>query len=240
MLRHVQCTYPKLSWLFVLVAACSLAACGGSIGGDSVTGSPVSLSASEPELESTFEQAKGGGKHHRRHHDRDDDDDDGERDDDDDDGDSDDDDDDGERDDRGRRHRDRDDDDDDDDDKVLVCHKGRKTLRVSQEALRGHLRHGDTLGSCTAATCPCFSVNDINAAAQCSGNLSSQCSTGDPAFLFLTCDAGSTGVLGIYASATASGGSCSRDDVHGSVSQNGLNNAEYQACVNVIKASGYC
>ena len=235
MLRHVQCTYPKLSWLFVLVAACSLAACGGSIGGDSVTGSPVSLSASEPELESTFEQAKGGGKHHRRHHDRDDDDDDG---------DSDDDDDDGERDDRGRRHRDRDDDDDDDDDKVLVCHKDRKNLWVSQRAVRGHMRHGDTLGRCRdgapSATCPCFSRNNIKAAAQCAGTLNSQCSTGDPAFLFLTCDAGSTGVLGIYASATASGGSCSRDDVHGSVSQNGLTRAEYQACVNVIRASVYC
>ncbi len=212
MLRHVRCTYPNLSWLFVLVAACSLAACGGSIGGDSVTGSPVSLSASEPELESTFEQAKGGGKHHRKGHDRDDDDKKGDR--------------------------------DDDDDKVLVCHKGRKNLWVSRRAVRGHERHGDTLGRCRdsapSARCPCFSRNNISAAAQCAGTLSSQCSTGDPAFLFLTCDAGSTGVLGIYASATASGGSCSRDDVHGSVSQNGLTNAEYQACVNVINSSGYC
>ena len=44
--------------------------------------------------------------------------------------------------------------DSDDDDggnnggKVTICHKGRKTLTVSQSALGGHLGHGDTVGSC--------------------------------------------------------------------------------------------
>lgn len=30
----------------------------------------------------------------------------------------------------------------------LVCHKGKKTLRLPQEAVRGHLNHGDHLGPC--------------------------------------------------------------------------------------------
>lgn len=32
--------------------------------------------------------------------------------------------------------------------KVTICHKGKKTIRVGQPAVRAHLRHGDTLGSC--------------------------------------------------------------------------------------------
>jgi hypothetical protein len=32
--------------------------------------------------------------------------------------------------------------------KVTVCHKGKKTIRVSKAAVRKHLRHGDTLGRC--------------------------------------------------------------------------------------------
>jgi hypothetical protein len=31
--------------------------------------------------------------------------------------------------------------------KVTICHKG-KTIRVSVHALKGHLRHHDTLGAC--------------------------------------------------------------------------------------------
>ena len=31
---------------------------------------------------------------------------------------------------------------------VLVCHKGKKTLRVAKPAVDAHLRHGDTLGPC--------------------------------------------------------------------------------------------
>ena len=34
--------------------------------------------------------------------------------------------------------------------KVTICHKG-KTIRVSVNALRGHRRHGDSVGTCTAA-----------------------------------------------------------------------------------------
>ena len=32
--------------------------------------------------------------------------------------------------------------------KTTICHKERKTLSVSKSALKAHLRHGDTLGSC--------------------------------------------------------------------------------------------
>jgi hypothetical protein len=32
--------------------------------------------------------------------------------------------------------------------KVQVCHKGKKTIRIAQPAVRAHLRHGDSLGPC--------------------------------------------------------------------------------------------
>ncbi len=32
--------------------------------------------------------------------------------------------------------------------KILLCHKDKKTIRVSLHALRGHLRHGDEIGAC--------------------------------------------------------------------------------------------
>ena len=31
---------------------------------------------------------------------------------------------------------------------TLVCHKGKKTLELPQEAVRAHLDHGDRLGPC--------------------------------------------------------------------------------------------
>ena len=33
-------------------------------------------------------------------------------------------------------------------DKVYVCHKGKKTLEVADDALAAHLGHGDTRGPC--------------------------------------------------------------------------------------------
>ncbi len=209
MLRHVQCTYPNLSWLLVVAAACSLAACGGSIGGDSVTGSPVVAAPSDLDLESAVDQIQWGDLFEGE---------------------------DGTITSSGRRHG-----------KVFVCHKGRKTLWVSRRALRGHTRHGDTRGRCSRpppAPCPCFSGDDINAAAlSCTSTVTPQCGMGDPYSLALICsDSGGSVppiVLGVYQ--TVSGGSCSRQDVDGTVTtQNGLTDAEYQGCVNVINSSGYC
>lgn len=31
---------------------------------------------------------------------------------------------------------------------TVVCHKGKKTLNLPQEAVRAHLDHGDRLGPC--------------------------------------------------------------------------------------------
>jgi hypothetical protein len=31
---------------------------------------------------------------------------------------------------------------------TLVCHKGKKTLELPQDAVRAHLNHGDYLGPC--------------------------------------------------------------------------------------------
>ena len=35
-------------------------------------------------------------------------------------------------------------------DKVTICHKGKRTIRVGAPAVNGHLRHGDTKGACFA------------------------------------------------------------------------------------------
>ena len=217
MLRHVQCTYPNLSWLLVVAAACSLAACGGSVGSDSVTGSPVAVSPTDSsdldlELGSAINLFEEGDLVEN---------------------------DDGTFSTSGRGCQ----------GKVLVCHKGRKNIWVSQRGAQAHLRrHGDTLGRCDApppsASCPCFSGGDITSAASaCSSNVVAQCGMGDPVFLFLSCDPGGSvppGVLGIYLSQTANGGTCSRDDVNGTVTQTGLTSEEFQACVTVIDSSGYC
>lgn len=37
--------------------------------------------------------------------------------------------------------------------KVLICHKGKNTLCISESALQAHLDHGDHLGSCTGSEC---------------------------------------------------------------------------------------
>ncbi len=53
-----------------------------------------------------------------------------------------------------------DDDSDDDNDKVLVCHKGKKTLSISDDALRAHLAHGDYKGKCDSDTRPDYNLDD--------------------------------------------------------------------------------
>jgi len=184
MIRPVQCTFPKHSSLAVIAAAIALASCGGSIGGESVTGSPVIESALPALEEGTVSES-------------------------------------------GTKS------------KVLICHKG-KDKEVPQSAVNGHLGHGDTLGSC-AATCSCFSTADISAAAgTCSTTVASSCSTGDPAFLLLSCPGPNVIVLGIYVSQTAGGGFCEREDVNGTVTQMGLGAAEHQACVDTLVLSGFC
>lgn len=35
--------------------------------------------------------------------------------------------------------------------KTPVCHKGKRTIKISKKALPAHLRHGDTAGSCASA-----------------------------------------------------------------------------------------
>jgi hypothetical protein len=128
--------------------------------------------------------------------------------------------------------------------KVTICHKGRRTIKVSRRALKKHLRHGDTKGECPApgASCPCFSLGDIeDAAGACNTSLTTACDTGDPYTLLLSCDTGPTFPpdRSFYIS-NSGGASCSRTDVFGTVSQDGLSQAEYQACVDVINSSGYC
>lgn len=35
--------------------------------------------------------------------------------------------------------------------KVAVCHKGKKTISISKNAVPAHVRHGDTVGTCASA-----------------------------------------------------------------------------------------
>jgi hypothetical protein len=218
MLRRVQCTFPRTNWLVVVPAAIALASCGGSIGGDSVTGVSVDEIAAEAALAESLdaddpadEDGTLSADHRKKKKAK-----------------------------EKKKNK----------NKVLLCHKGRDKW-VHKRAVKAHLRHGDTLGACgiappppPPATCPCFSVGDIQAAAgTCGTSVAATCSTGDPYYLVMSCDPGGSvppGVLGIYLTQTPNGGMCSRDDVFGSVSQDGLSDAEYQACVNAINGSGYC
>jgi hypothetical protein len=129
-------------------------------------------------------------------------------------------------------------------DTVLICHEGQEKS-VGERWVEHWLRLGATLGECPAAvSCPCFSVDDILAAAsQCSTTVTPTCSIGNPYYLFLGCEAGGSvppSVLGVYLSQVSDGGYCERNDVFGSFSQTGLTPAEYQACIDEINASGYC
>lgn len=42
--------------------------------------------------------------------------------------------------------------------KVLICHKGKNTLCISESALQAHLDHGDYLGSCSTNECSVFTI----------------------------------------------------------------------------------
>lgn len=42
-----------------------------------------------------------------------------------------------------------DDDEHNDNEKVLVCHKNKKTISISENGLSGHLKHGDSVGQCS-------------------------------------------------------------------------------------------
>jgi len=82
--------------------------------------------------------------------------------------------------------------------KVLICHKHKRSLWVPRWALRGHQRHGDSLGQCgapPAATCPCFSRADIEAAASGCGNLNASCPATYSLGLFCA-PGGSSGTVG--------------------------------------------
>jgi hypothetical protein len=197
MLRRVQCTYRRVSWLAVVPVAVVLMSCGGSPVGETVSG-PTVVAGALPDATAAVDAgvvAEAGKKARKV-------------------------------------------------EKVLLCHKGRDK-QVPPSAVGGHLRHGDSLGSCSAPIgCPCFSSDDIQAAAsQCSTTVTQTCSVGDPYYLFLGCEAGGSvppSVLGVYLTQTSDGGYCERNDVFGSFSQAGLTSAEYQACVDEIGASGYC
>ncbi len=207
MLRHVQCTFPRASWLAVVPVAIALVSCGG----DSLTGpsavEPVAESAvASPALKVVAVDSDSLAP---------------------------------------------------DDDvlgeavslckkkKVLLCHRGQDKW-VSKSAVKGHLRHGDTLGPCAAAaSCPCYSTSDITSAAgQCTGTVNPTCdvSSGQVSLL-LACDPGGTvppGIVGIYLTKTADGGYCSKSDASGSFDESPLSDAQYDACATAITTSGYC
>ena len=205
MLRRVQCTFPRASWLAVVPIAIALVSCGGdSLTGPSAVDPVVDSAVAAPPLKVVTVDSGTA-----------------------------------------------------DDDtlgeavslcrksKVLICHRGRDKW-VSRSAVRGHLRHGDTLGACAAAvSCPCYSAEDIQSTAQeCTGTVNPTCSaSGDQVSLLLACDPGGTvppGILGIYLTRTSDGGYCSRNDVSGSFTESPLSAEQYAACETAITSSGYC
>lgn len=74
-------------------------------------------------------------------------------------------------------------------DKVVVCHKG-KDLRVAPSAVAAHLRHGDTEGSCSSP-CPCFTADQVAAAASCDGAATQCIRFGDSYLCRIVCDSAS-------------------------------------------------
>jgi hypothetical protein len=48
--------------------------------------------------------------------------------------------------------------------KVTLCHKGKKTIRVAQPAVKAHLKHGDTLGTCASAAAKAAKAKKAKAA----------------------------------------------------------------------------
>ena len=205
MLRRVQCTFPRASWLAVVPIAIALVSCGGdTLTGPSAVDPVVDSAVAAPPLKVVTVDSDIPGDDTL-----------------------------GEAVSLCRKQ------------KVLICHKGRN-LWVSKRAVRAHLRHGDTRGSCSAAaSCPCYSAGDIQSTAQqCSGSVNPTCSTsGDQVSLLLACDPGGTvppGILGIYLTRTADGGYCSRDDVSGSYTESPLSAEQYAACEAAITSSGYC
>ena len=51
--------------------------------------------------------------------------------------------------------------DDDNHEKVIVCHKGKETLSISENALSSHLKHGDVVGECNDSDNPNISKKSI-------------------------------------------------------------------------------
>jgi microcystin-dependent protein len=49
--------------------------------------------------------------------------------------------------------------------KVTICHKGKHTITVGKAAVPAHLRHGDTIGSCTSAAAKAKKAKKAKAAA---------------------------------------------------------------------------
>jgi hypothetical protein len=126
--------------------------------------------------------------------------------------------------------------------KVTICHKG-QNLSVTKGEVDRHLRHGDRLGSCTAAVaCPCFTATGIaQLAGQCTGTPVNSCPT--QYSISLVCvgsGGGSTGPLGSF-QATVGAGTCSTKlkDATGAFVTTVLpvTPVEYDACKQAIVGS---
>jgi hypothetical protein len=126
--------------------------------------------------------------------------------------------------------------------KVTVCHRG-KDLSVLKGEVDLHLKHGDRLGSCTAAVaCPCFTATGIaQLAGQCTGTPVNSCPT--QYSISLVCvgsGGGSTGPLGSF-QATVGAGTCSTKlkDATGAFVTTVLpvSAAQYDACRQAIVGS---
>jgi hypothetical protein len=129
--------------------------------------------------------------------------------------------------------------------KITICHKGQE-LRVSVNALGGHIGHGDRVGSC-AATCPCFSSAGIEQmAGQCPVGLLVGCYPAYSISMFCV-SGGSVGNMGSFEAYLGSN-TCSTtlQDAYGnfSTSTQNVTPEEYEACRQALVGStpypAYC
>jgi len=104
--------------------------------------------------------------------------------------------------------------------KVTVCHKG-QDLRVASSALPAHLAHGDTEGSCSSP-CPCYSADQVAAAASCEGATTQCVRFGDSYLCRIACDSASFDYFLAPDSCEGPGGTSLVDS------------AQYDACFDIL------
>jgi hypothetical protein len=127
--------------------------------------------------------------------------------------------------------------------RITVCHKG-KDLQVPTQALAIHVGHGDSIGSCQAASvCPCFTAAGIAELAALGAPFTrGACAGTSPYSLTLVYDTASTSSqMGTF-EAPVGTGTCSVtswDTGNPVVAVAAVTQAQFEACKQAIVGSSY-